>query len=52
MKTQLIACLILCVAPFFLTAQINGYNPVAVNNADKTIAAFKDKDAKFHAFFQ
>lgn len=51
MKTQLIVCLILGFVPFFLSAQINGYNPQAVENAEKTANAFKEKDAKFHAYF-
>ncbi len=51
MKTQLIACLTLCLVPYFLTAQINGYNPSAVKNAEETVDDFKEKDAKFHAYF-
>ena len=51
MKTQLIAWMILTLVPHFLIAQVNGYNPSAVKSAEETIEAFKEKDAKFHAYF-
>ena len=44
LKNQLIVCLILVLVPFFLTAQ---YSPKALEKAEETIAAFKEKNSKF-----
>ncbi|MFK7772499.1 MAG: YSC84-related protein [Saprospiraceae bacterium] len=52
MKTQLIFCLAFLLAPIFLTAQINGYNPESVKKAEETIESFKAKDSKFETFFE
>ena len=52
MKSQLIFCLVLLLAPVFLTAQINGYNPKSVEKAEETIESFKAKDSKFETFFE
>ncbi len=51
MKTRFIVCLTLMVSPFFMAAQINGYNPNALENAEKTITAFKEKNTKFDTYF-
>lgn len=48
MKIQLIVFLILTSTPFFLAAQ---YNPKALEKAEETIAAFKEKNAKFDTYF-
>ena len=52
MKSQLIFCLAFLLAPIFLTAQINGYNPKSVEKAEKTIKAFKANDSKFDVYFK
>jgi lipid-binding SYLF domain-containing protein len=51
MKTQFFVCLILGFVPLFLMAQINGYNPKALEKAEATIAAFNEKDSKFETYF-
>ena len=38
--------------PIFLAAQINDYNPRALEKAEETIAAFKAKDTKFETYFK
>lgn len=51
MKTRFVVCLSLGLAPFFLGAQIGGYNPKALEKAEETIAAFKEKNSKFDTYF-
>lgn len=48
MRIQLIAFLLLFCTPFFLAAQ---YNPKGLEEAEEAIAAFKEKDSKFDAYF-
>ena len=48
MKTQLLVCLTLVFAPYFLSAQ---YNPKSLERAEETISVFKEKNVKFENYF-
>ena len=50
MKNHLIALVVLlAILPFQMTGQ---YNPVALEKAEETMAAFKAKDSKFEIYFE
>ncbi len=44
--------LIIGLFPFVLQAQINGYNPRALEQAEETIAAFRAKNDKFDVYLE